>query len=339
MYFSKFLLSDIIEFGVSNGADQKSLCNAIGVALPTPDSFQEKISYELMIRAINIAAQTINDENLGLHLGEQVMLKGTEQVDNIMRNSPTIEEAFANAVNFSKLISDALACSMVKTKNYTTISFEVNPNWAVLESHAVQQIIDMTLVCTAKSIYWLTGQKHAPKEVRLNYSPLKKRNEYYRIFDCTLKFNERVPSIIFHNPTLNQSVPTYNLGLLDFLKKGASEELKKIQSEHPLVMNVKEIVLNKLPQRTNIAEISAALNLSPRTLQRKLQALSTNFKAIEKDILIKLASKFILKGKRNIEEISYLLGFSEASALIRFFKQEMNTTPKKYFKDYIDKSK
>ena len=190
MYFSKLLVADIIDFAVSKGADKEDLCKSLAIKSEENFAPNEVVSYDEMVNILNITGQTIDDELLGLHLGEQLILKATKQVDEIMQNSPTIEEAFTNAINYSRLISDALTSRMEKTKDYTKISFEVNPNWEVLENHAVQQIIDLTLVCTLKSIYWLTGKKYSPFEVHLNYPPLKKRNEYYRVFDCSIKFNQ-----------------------------------------------------------------------------------------------------------------------------------------------------
>ena len=330
MYFSKMLLLDIIDYGIAQGASLEDLCKSIGVEYPTERNPQEQISYEQMVKALTIVSQAVDDDCLGLHLGEQAMLKGTQQVDNIMRSSPTIAEAFANATQFSSLISDALTSSLEKKEQQTKVSFAINPNWAVLEAQAVQQVIDMTLVCTLKSIYWLTGKKHAPAEVHLNYPATKKKKEYYRIFDCTVKFNEPVPAVIFHNPVLNQPVPSYNLGLLDFLKKMANEEIQQLTTEDPLINAIKQFILKNLPQKTNVNEVAAELLLSPRTLQRKLRELNTNFKSIEKNILLQLSKKLLLHEERNIEEISYLLGFSESSALIRFFKQGMGVSPKQY---------
>jgi len=228
------------------------------------------------------------------------------KMDEEIVPNEVIEEAFSNAVNYSKLISDALSCSMEKREQDTKISFEVNPNWAVQQNQAVQQIINLTLVCTLKSIYWLTGRQYAPKEVHLNYPRLKKRNEYFRVFDCSIKFNEATTGIIFHNPILSQAVPTYNLGLLAQLKKVGNEELEKLQSENPLILQIKSIILNNLPHKSKVTEVCHELNISSRTLQRKLQQQDTNFKQIEKGILIKLAKKFILFEERSIAEISYL---------------------------------
>lgn len=330
MYFSKLLLADIIDFGVEHGADRMDLCDALGLELPASIPPDAQVDYATMIRALNHTGQVIQDEYLGLHLGEKFMLRGTQQVDQIMARSSTIEEAFANAVTYSKMISDALDSNMTQTERYTTVSFEVNPNWGVLSSRAVQQIIDMTLVCALKSIYWLTGKQHAPVEVHLNYPSLKKKREYYRVFDCAIKFHEETPGIIFRNPTLREAIPSHDVGLLNALTTAANETIANFQSEDPLILEIKRIILDCLPEKTNLHVVADALHLSSRTLQRKLRSLKTTYKEIEKHILIQLAKKLILHEERTIDEVGYLLGFSESSALIRFFKKEMRITPKKY---------
>lgn len=332
MYFSKLLIVDLIEFATGKGVDIHDLCRRIGIDMAEAIDPRQQVSYEKMVEVLTITRETIKDNFLGLHLGEQMVLKGKRQVDDIMLNSSTIAEAFRNGVNYSKLISDALTSSMEKTGNYTKVSFVVNPDWTVHQNHAVQQIIDMTLTCTLKSICWLTGEKHRAVAVHLNYPSLKKKNEYYRVFDCPIKFNEPIPCIIFQNTLLHQKVRAPDVGLLASLKHAADIEIKKIQSAPPLIIAIKKIVLDKLPTRLTLAEVASELHFSSRTLQRKLFELTTNFKKIEKEIILQLGKKMILYEDRNLAEISYLLGFSEASAFIRFFKNEVALTPKKYRK-------
>ena len=103
-----------------------------------------------------------------------------------------------------------------------------------------------------------------------------------------------------------------------------------MRSEDPLIIKIKKCILNSLPQKSTLKEVSLNLNLSSRTIQRKLYQQNTHFKEIEKDLLIKLAKKLILNENRSTDEISYLLDFSEASSFIRFFKKEMNCTPGNY---------
>ncbi len=244
MYFSKLLLADIIDFGASKGIDKDDLYKKIGVILSPDKNFEQFISYDEMVNAIKITSQAINDDFLGLHLGEAFQLKGTEQVDKIMQSSLTLEEALTNAVDYSKLISDALSCEIEEIGDYTMIWFSVNPDFSKCPQSAIQQIIDMTLVCTFKAIYFLTNKNHIPLEIYFNYPAPKNRSPYYRIFDCSINFNEAVSGIKFPSPLLKQSTPSKNQGLLNKLKRLADEEFEKIKIEPYLLTQVKRIILN-----------------------------------------------------------------------------------------------
>ena len=330
MYFSKSLLVDLLKFAVSRGADLKMLSQKIGVHPVDQINPIEQISYQKMVDTLSFISEVTDDENLGLHLAEELMLKGTEYVDNIMKSSPSIEEAFQNAVSYSRLISDALICSMEKNESTTKISFDINPNWAVFPSPIVQQIIDLTLTCTFKSISWLTQKNYSAKEVHLNYLPKKYINEYFRIFDCSIKFKETTPAIIFQNPIIEQSIASNNPSLLSTLKEEANQILKTKISEADIINSVKSIILENLPQKSNLQEVANKLHLSTRTLQRSILKNNTTFKEIEADILISLSKKLIVHESRNLDEVAYLLGFSESSSFIRFFKKKMGITPIKY---------
>ncbi len=332
MYFSKLLITDILEFAIENGANKDDLVKRLGINPNKEFGANEVVSYETMAKILRQAGESISDLFLGLHLGEKILLKGTSQVDEIMKHSPSIEDAFTNAVDYSKLISDALSCGMEKTDHYTKISFQVNPNWALIDNYSMQQIIDLSLVRTFKSLYSPPGKKYNPAEVHLNLPNQKKRAEYYRVFDCRIKFNQATTAILFHNPILNQTLPEHDSGLLSHLKKIGNEEIEKLKTGDPLILQIKSLLLENLPQKSTLEGISKELSLSSRTLQRKLKAKKTSFKRLEKDVLLKLAKKFLLSEKRTMDEISYFLGFSEASAFIRFFKNEMNISPKNFMK-------
>ena len=330
MYFSKSLVIDIMKFAVLKGADAHDLSTNLAIDPDLPFDHNETISYSKMESVLNLAHEAINDEFLGLHMGEQLMLNATKKVDEIMQYSPSIEEAFINANNYSKMISDALIGSVEHNSKETKVVFDVNPNWIVFHTHAVKQIIDLTLVCTMKSIYWMTGQNCFPIEVQLPYASVKNKFEYYRIFDCRIKFDQANAAIVFPKQILNLKVSNKNLGLLAQLKKSADEEIEKIKLEEPLLLEIKKSILSALPKRLKVQKLALEFKMSSRTLQRKLRYLNTSYKKIEKDILISLSKKMLLFEHKTIEEISYLLGFSEASAFIRFFKTETKTSPKKF---------
>jgi len=119
-------------------------------------------------------------------------------------------------------------------------------------------------------------------------------------------------------------------GLLENLKEKISNEINNLITETELIYQLKKCILNHKPQRLPVEKASFQLNLSKRTLQRKLKELNTNFKAVEYELQLKLSKTYLEEKQKSIEEISYLLGFSESSVFIGFFKSLTKLTPTEY---------
>lgn len=71
------------------------------------------------------------------------------------------------------------------------------------------------------------------------------------------------------------------------------------------------------------------LNMSERTLQRKLLAENTSYQAILDGVRIELANKY-LKERISLVEISFLLGFESQSAFNKFFRKHFGQKPARY---------
>ncbi|TAI47815.1 AraC family transcriptional regulator [Flagellimonas allohymeniacidonis] len=327
MYFSSIILSDLVEYAERKGADVVEFKRDAKV-------FQENqyISYQTMVQYLNQIGQMLNDENLGLHIGEQISLKATTQVDNIMQYSETLKDSFENAVEYSKLISDALHCTLQKTGDYYSVIFEENPNWKVQQSYAKKQILDLTLYSCLKSLVTYTNRNYRPIKIHFENSKPKSLNEYYRLFNCRLHFNQSKTQIFFERQIFNKHKKNEIPGLLEDLKEKVKDEMKSLKGEHKVIFELKKCILRHKPERIPIEKASQNLNVSKRTLQRKLKLLDTSFKEVEYELQLRLAKTYLEEKQSSIDEISYLLGFSESSAFIRFFKLMTGETPVRYAK-------
>ncbi len=332
MYFSKTILHDLVDFAVSKGANKEFVQQKL---LET--ALDEKhIDYEVMVKSLNFIAQELKDENLGLHIGEQVSLKVTAYVDSLMQYSPTLEKAFENAIKYSKLISDALECDLSKSEKQYTVRFEENPNWKTHQKNARIQVLNLTVISTLKSLIAYTNRKYIPIAIHFGYEKPKSLSEYYRMFNCSIKFNQPTTEIIFKKYIFENSHKKTNAGLLENLKGKVEKEIQELIIEDDTIYQLKKSILNNKPDRIKIEDAVVALNISKRTLQRKLNSLNTNFKKIEHQIQLRLLKTYLEENTKTIDEISYLLGFSESSSLIRFFKEQTGLTPIKYRKSFCN---
>jgi len=71
-----------------------------------------------------------------------------------------------------------------------------------------------------------------------------------------------------------------------------------------------------------------ALNVSTRTLQRRLREAGQSFGQLTEAVRQELALNYILDPSISLGEISYLLGFSEPSSFSRAFRRWTGKTPR-----------
>lgn len=321
MHFASNLIHDFIEYAALKGTHVSPEQNL---------AQQQSVNYDAMVQTLDRINKELIDENLGMHVGEMMSLRATAPVDQIMLNSKTLEDSIQNAIEYSKVISDALECSLKKTNQYYSITYEENPNWHVFQSYARKQILDLALLSNVKSLAAYTNHRYYPIRVNFAYQRPKNINEYYRLFNCSIHFNQPVTEIVYDYRILDRHSKEIRLGLLDGLKEKVAAEISNLSFENSLIFELKKCILNQKPKRIQVNEAASYLHVSSRTLQRKLTALNTTFKKVEGELQIQLAKTYLKEKKKSIDEISYLLGFSEASAFIRFFKSSTSQTPKSY---------
>src|SRR3546814_15678017 len=75
---------------------------------------------------------------------------------------------------------------------------------------------------------------------------------------------------------------------------------------------------------------SSDLHLSVRSLQRRLAEEATGFDALLNETRHELAVSYLRNPRYSIGEITFLLGFSDASAFARAFKRWSGTTPTQF---------
>jgi AraC-like DNA-binding protein len=100
------------------------------------------------------------------------------------------------------------------------------------------------------------------------------------------------------------------------------------QSEY--ASTVTKILLSQLDDEDlSIKKVAREMSISVRTLQNRLKAEGVVFSDLLQDVREKLAKKY-LRENYTVEEITYLLGFSEPSVFRKSFKRWSGVTPKQY---------
>ncbi|WP_152635202.1 helix-turn-helix transcriptional regulator, partial [Acinetobacter nosocomialis] len=100
-------------------------------------------------------------------------------------------------------------------------------------------------------------------------------------------------------------------------------------------MIVRDFLMNA-PSGTllNIKEISNKLNMSERTLKRRLQDENISFRALQNETLHRRADS-LLAQNLNLGQVAEILGFSDLSTFSQAYKRWTGVAPSHYKKQMI----
>ncbi|MGF7231095.1 ATP-binding protein, partial [Arachidicoccus sp.] len=93
---------------------------------------------------------------------------------------------------------------------------------------------------------------------------------------------------------------------------------------------------NLMEPELNVEDLSKEVNMSRVTLYRKIKAL-TNLSALEfiRSIRLKKAGQLLQANEHSVNEVCYMVGFSDVDYFRKCFKNQFETTPKKYAARFI----
>ena len=98
-----------------------------------------------------------------------------------------------------------------------------------------------------------------------------------------------------------------------------------------MAVQVRAKIIERLPSgHVTQEEIAQELNMSLRNMQRRLRGEGTSFTQLLDDTRRTLATQYVRSRRLSINEITYLLGFSEPSNFSRAFKRWTGLSPSEF---------
>ena len=272
------------------------------------------------------AAEFVHDPYFGLHMGEFAEVGSWSILGYMMMNCQTLGEALEKSARYSRIIGNLIEARLEFKTNKGKAIFFTPPYAPKMSRHC----LDATLSSSMRMTRSLTGVDLHPLEVTFIYPEPATRSEYDRIFRCPVKFNQRENSITLHMSVADTPILMANRGLLEYFEKYAQDFLAEMDRNDEHTRAVTKIILSKLDDEAlSINKVAREMAVSVRTLQKRLEDEGVGFSDLYRSIRHRLAQKY-LRENYTVEEITYLLGFSEPSVFRKAFKKWSGFTPREY---------
>jgi len=151
-----------------------------------------------------------------------------------------------------------------------------------------------------------------------------------------VKFNQEYNAFEFPQKLLRKELVFSDQMEFFQAARVCDSELKNME----IFNDLSEVIKSKLAQSSlplpNIETVAGGLNLSVRTLRRKLEVLGVQYIDLKQGVLNARALELLSSGDRSLQQISWELGYSDYKSFARAFKKANEVTPSQYRKARVE---
>ena len=273
------------------------------------------------------ASKILDDPAFGLTIATVWQPSDFHALGCAFMASTTLRDALNRLVRYNAVVYDVISYSLAEQDGRAILSY--NPVHGKLDEPAILEDTRWAVVLDAcRRVY---GANLDPLEVIFWHAePESGMDEFIEYYRCPLRFGEPIASMTFPSEVLDRPLPGSNRELALSLDRTLIDYIEKLQRDD-IVSRTKSAISEYLPSGNIASEVVAGnLNISIRSLQRKLAAEGTTYRKLLDTVRQELAESYVTDGNFSLTEISYLLGFSSQAAFSRAFKRWTGVTPQEF---------
>jgi len=244
--------------------------------------------------------------------------------------SPTIREYFQVAVKYHRLATPLLSMSWREEGDYASWIFPMNA--AVTHPDSLLRFLmeqQLTQLSThLKAV--VQSDSYLPIRAALSYSAPRHTDLYERYLGCPVRFGQPMSELTYPKSILSAK-PRMAHGLTSkILQETCDRILGEVKTSTGVAGEVYQIIASTPGHSPSMESVAKQICTTVRTLNRKLNAEATSFTQILDDVRCNLASEYLRSTKLSIDDISELVGFSDAANFRHAFRRWTGSTPARY---------
>lgn len=321
-------LLPLLEAADARGVDLCDLTHAAGMPPDALSPLPESIAASDYASLLDAGAQLASDPHFGLHVGECVRLGTYNVYGLILLSCRDFGQALQQTLRFEGLAHD-LGRSELRVENglaeYRWHSCLPRPGRHLAESvFAGIQVVGS----------WLAGRPLPRALVSFAHDAPEDCSEHRRIFGDGVSFGNDINVARFDAALLSWPVRNADISMYPVLLQHAEQRLEEKLHARPdngIVAQVRSVIMRNLAQdRVRLPLVAEEMNVTGRTLQRKLKEAGVTFQQLLDSTRHALAEDYLRQEKLSLAEIAFLLGYQEQSSFCHAFKEWTGINPGAY---------
>jgi AraC-like DNA-binding protein len=190
--------------------------------------------------------------------------------------------------------------------------------------------IEMNLKVIHGFLSWLVGREVPLIRLDFAFEKPAYADEFQNLFPGPVFFDQPCSQLVFESRQMSLRVQRNAGDLRQYLARLPRDWLFVRMKERLLSHQVREYLLRYGMGRAQVEQVAIALNVSVRTLCRRLEDENTAFQQVKDDVRRDIAIDRLTNSNAAMSIIASELGFNDASSFHRAFRAWTGMTPSAY---------
>ena len=285
----------------------------------------ERVPLEVAFSMLNDAIAITGDPNIGLRAAIHRPLDAP-LLEYLVATSRTIRDALQTLARSINVLNDALEIRLHEDEDRAILEFRFRVP------------TDRAAADFAVANYFLSRQHAEPPDepatvaIWFPYPEPPDTRVYREIFgDCAVVFSARLCGVVFPVSRLDLPMRHSDRRLHELLTESVKRELASSSSRVSLAQQVLAILhADATFSATTATGVAAQLEMSARTLSRRLEEEGTSFRVLLDETRCVRALRYLRAGELTTADISRKLGFAEPASFYKAFRRWVGVSPAEY---------
>ena len=308
------------------GCPVSSVLEELGVQRTFFENSKNQITTQLQTDLISAVVNAVEKPGLGIHLGSTVSILDWGVLGYAFISSKNMRRAFETLSTYQRLNGPLVNVYIREEAGEGIISSMEAFPLGELHQFAIEDWLSET---RAFFDHFDVAQIEFTK-VMITYPEPEHAQLYRDLYDCPVLFDQPANEIHFPAKFLKMPFNMADENVAEMCIRQCATILEHLSEEDPVVDAVRRILITRPNIAPTLEIVSTHLNMSARTLRRRLQEAGTSYKNILSEVRLGMAAEYLRSSQMAPKEIAYLMSYSCVSSFHRAFKQRYAMTPSEY---------
>jgi AraC-like DNA-binding protein len=319
-------LAALFDLLVSHGHPADEILRNVNLPVKDVHSPKARISLKQLIIACKNAIQLSTDRYLPYRIGTSIHISTYGMYGFAILCCPDFRKAMDFAARYHALAAPLATISFNEESGFASWTIEPNVH-AAADPQVYRFITEMQIGIHISLMRDIMGPSFTPDQISLAYPEARDFGLAADQIGFRLSFASRTNQILFRSAWLDQIANLGNKMTYPAVVALCDHLLNELKSRIGIAGEIRALLLRDITNPPTLAAIAKLLEVSDRSLRRRLREQGISFRGLLDELRMQLALKYLRTTQLANEDIALALGFSDAANFRRAFRRWTNKSP------------